>query len=312
MKSSATFNPVLSAMFNQFFVNPAGFVGLRLAPIFTTGEISASYPVFGKANLVNVPTLKVRAPGTPFQRSTGSISDDQYSCRNYGHETPVADEIRKKYAMQIDADRAGMRRNAHTILVNHEQRVASLFGGGGITNSTPSVKWDVYATSDPLADVKAAKAVIWAQTGLEPNTLTLPKLVADKLALHPKIRAIYPTFNGPITQEMLRAAFEIDKLHIASGVVNTANEGQAISIGAIWGNNVFLSVSNEGQDLELPNAARTFLWNAAGEGGGGEAGSFVETYRDDTIKSDVHRSLHHTDEKLCGADFVYRLNNVLT
>jgi hypothetical protein len=312
MKSSATFNPVLSALFNQFFVNPAGFVGVRLAPIFTTGEISASYPVFGKANLVNVPTLRVRAPGTPFQRSTGSISDDQYACRNYGHETPVADEIRKKYAMQIDADRAALRRNAHTILVNHEQRVAALLSGGGVANSTPTVKWDVFATSDPLADVKAAKAVIWSATGLEPNTMTVPKLVADKLSLHPKVRALYPQYNGPITQEMLRVAFEVEKLYIASGVVNTANEGQAISIGSIWANNVILSVSNEGQDLELPNAARTFLWSAPGESGGGEAGSYIETYRDDTIKADVHRSLHSTDEKLCGPDFVYRLSSVLT
>lgn len=312
MKSSATFNPVLSALFVGFFSNPTGFVGLRVAPLFNTGEISSTYPVFGKKNLVNAPKLKKRAPGTPFQRSTGEISDDNYACSQFGHETPVADETRLKYAKQIDCDRAALRRNANTILVNHEQRVAALYAGGGITNSTPSVKWDVFATSDPIGDVKAAATVIWINTGLRPNTLTMSQLVADKLSLHPKVRALFPQYNGTISTEMLRVAFEIEKINIAGGVVNSANEGAAVSLASIWGNNVILSVSNEGQDLELPNAARTFLWAAPGQSGGGDVSSFIETYRDDTIKSDVHRSLHSTDEKLCGADFVYRLNNVLT
>jgi hypothetical protein len=314
MKSNATFNPVLTALFNEFFVNPSGFVGLQIAPIFRTGEQSSTYTVFPRGNLVNVPELKRRAPGTPFQRSTGEISDDNYSCKNYGHETPLADEVRRKYAKQIDAERAALRRNAHTILVNHEVRVHAIYNGNGIQNSSPAKKWDDYADADsnPIADVKAAKEVIRLECGQSPNTLTLSQPVVDKLSLHPKVRGLFPTYNGPLTVDMLRIAFEIQRVLIAGTVVNNAAEGAAVDLADLWGDVAILSISNDTQDLEVPNAARTFLWEAPGESGGGEVGSYVEQYRDDTIKSDVFRSLHHTDEKLTGEGMAYRLYNVLT
>lgn len=311
MKSTATFNPVISSLFNGYFVNPDGFVGLKLAPIFRTGEQSATYPVFDRENFVNVPTLRERAPGTPFQRSVPRISDDKYSTKNYGHETPVADETRKKYAKQIDADRAGIRRNAHTILVNHEIRVHALYTGPSVTHrASPASKWDDYQNSDPIGDVKAARRVIDVEGGLVPNTLTISQTVADRLTLHPKIRQLFPTHNGPVTEQMLQVAFEIQRVLIAGGKVNTAAEGQALNIDYLWGDLAILSVSVDNGDLEEPNAARTFLWTE--ESGGDVAGSFVETYRDETIKSDVHRSYHHTDEKITGKDLIYLLEDVLS
>ncbi|MBC2592691.1 major capsid protein [Ruficoccus amylovorans] len=311
MKSNAVFNPVLSALFNAYFINPGDYVGLDIAPIFRTGEQSANYPVFGRENFVNMPTLKPRAPGTPYPRSVPSLSDDKYSTKNYGHETPVPDENRKKYAKQIDADNAAVKRNAQTILVNHELRVRALVKSAAVTHrATPAAKWDDYANSDPIADVKAARRVIDVEGGIAPNLLTLTPTVVDKLALHPKIRALYPTHNGPITTEMLRVAFEIERVRIAAAKVNTAADGQALSIGYLWGDDIILSVSENSQDLESPNAARTFLWTE--ESGGDDAGSRIETYREDNIKSDVHRSEHHTDEKLTGPDFIYLLESVLT
>jgi hypothetical protein len=311
MKTNAIFNPVLTAMISTYFQEADAFIGLKLAPIFRTGEQSASYPVFDRENMLNHPKLRQRAPGTPFQRSTFRFSDDKYATKDYGHESPVADETREKYAMQIDADRVAIKRNAAIILINHEERVHDLITGPDVTHrATPAAKWDVYGTSDPLADVKAARRVIDLESGLTPNTLTLSRLVADKLVLHPKIRALYPTYNGPITEQLLQAAFEIPRVLIAGGKTNTAAEGQVLNIGYLWGSDVILSVSTDSQALEEPNAARTFLWSE--ESGGGAAGSYVETYRDEPVKADVHRSKHHTDEKLTGPDFIYLLENVLT
>lgn len=310
-KSSASFNPVLTTLFNGYFQDPAGFVGTRLAPLFRTAEASSTYPVFGKENYVNMPVLRQRAPSTPFQRSGLALSADQYAVKQYGHETPVADEWRKKYARQIDADRAAISRNAATILYNHELRVKALFTSNAIASATPGTKWDA-ANSDPIGDVKAAVAVIELASGLRPNTISIPRAVADKLSLNAKIRAVFPQYNGPITVDMLRTAFEIENLVIAGGKHNTANEGQAVAIDYLWGDDVILAVAGAGQDLESPSAARTFLWDVAGESGGGDTGSFVETYRDDSIKSDVHRSQHSTDEKLCGASLAYRLRDTLT
>lgn len=310
MKSNITRNPVLTATFNKYVMDAAGFVGVTLAPIFRTGEQSSSYYVFDRENMLNIPRLKGRAPATPYERSIMKVSDDQYACKNYGHETPVADEERKKYAIAFDADQSAVKRNAHIILFNHEVRVKAIYDSAGVPNSSPAVKWDDYAdaASDPVGDVKAAKRVIQVNCGMEPNTLTLSKQVYDVLTEHPKIKELYKYVEGGIiSQEMLRKAFEVQTLKVAGSVENIANEGQVLNPAYLWGDNVILSVSSASPDLQAPNAARTFVWL----GGGGEAGSIVESYREDNIDADIHRSKHHTAEKLTGAEMAYRLSNVL-
>jgi Phage major capsid protein E len=311
MKSNVTRNPVLTATFNKFVANAAGFVGLTLAPIFRTGEQSAAYYVFDRENMLNIPRLKQRAPATPYERSMMKLSDDQYACKNWGHETPVADEERDKYAVAFDADQAAVKRNAHIILFNHELRVKTLYDGNGVPNAVPAVKWDAYtnAASDPVGDVKAAKRVIEVNCGMMPNVMTLSRQVYDVLTEHPKIKELYKYVEGGIiSQEMLRKAFEIETLKVAGSIENIANEGQSLNPAYLWGDNVILSVSAASSDLQAPNAARTFVWM----GGGGEAGSIVESYREDKVDADIHRSKHFTDEKLTGAEMAYRLSDVLT
>lgn len=314
MKSNVTRNPALTATFNKFVASAAGFIGLRLAPIFKTGEQAAFYYVFDRENFLNIPRLAARAPATPYGRTTMKLSDAAYACRNYGHEVPVADEERAKYAVAFDADQAAIRRNAHIILFNHEVRVKTLFDSNGVPNSGVTVKWDDFADadSDPVGDVKAAKRVIAINCGIEPNTLAMPKLVYDKLTDHPKLKAFYTNTDGPLTREQIRKAFEVDSLEIAGAVENVANEGQALNPAYLWGDNVYLAVVNPSQDMQAPNAARTFQWNVAGGSGGGEIGSLVESYREDNVDADIHRIKHHTDEKLTGAEMSYRLNDVLT
>ncbi|WP_221029907.1 major capsid protein [Actomonas aquatica] len=310
MKSNVTHNPVLSATFNKFFASAAGYVGLTLAPIFRAGEQASSYYVFDRENFLNVPRLDARAPGSPYARSFMKLSDDTFNCKNYGHESPVPDEVRKKYANAFSADQAAVRRNARIILFNHEVRVKALYDGNGVPNSTPGTKWDDYAdaASDPIGDVKAAKRVIQVSCGMMPNTMAISQTVYDTLTEHPAIKAKFTNTDGPISKEQLRKAFEIENLVVAGQVENTANEGQALNPAYLWGDNVVLAVTSASTDMETPNAARTFIW----DGGSGEAGSRVESYREDNLKSDVHRSEHFADEKLTGAEMCYRLNSVLT
>lgn len=310
MKSNVSRNPALTATFSKFIAASVGFVGMRLAPIFNAGQQAAFYYVFDRENFLNIPRLQARAPGTPYSRTVMKLSDATFACKNYGHETPVADEERLKYAVAFDADQSAVRRNAHIILFNHEIRVKAIFDSNGVPNSTPAVKWDAFANaaSDPVGDVKTAKRVIQVNCGIMPNTLTLSQTVADKLSEHPKIKALFANTDGNVTREQLRKAFEVDHLEIAGSVENIAAEGQALNPAFLWGDNVILAVTNPSQDLQAPNAARTFVW----QGGGGDAGSRVESYREDNVDADIHRSKHHTDERIIGAEMSYRFNAVLT
>lgn len=314
MKSNVQYNPALSATFNKFVASASGFIGLRLAPLFKSGQQATFYYVFDRENFLNIPRLTARAPGTPYQRTTMKLSDATFGCKNYGTEIPVADEERAKYAVAFDADQAAVKRNGHIILFNHEIRVKAIYDSNGVPNSTPAVKWDAYANalSDPVGDVKAAKRVIAVNCGIEPNTIGMSKLVYDALTEHPKIKGMYENSDGPLSREQIRKAFEVDNLEVAGAVENIANEGQALNPAFLWSDNVYLAVTNPSQDLQAPNAARTFHWQVAGGSGSGEVGSIVESYRDDGVDADIHRVKHHTDERIIGAEMSYRLNDTLT
>ncbi|MDR0536181.1 MAG: major capsid protein [Puniceicoccales bacterium] len=308
MKSNAVSNPVLSGIFRKSILDSAGFAAATLAPRFSVGEQAANYYVSGAANVLNVPTLKPRAPGAAFQRSTFSLSDDTYNCRNYGHESPVPREVRAKYGNAFDADKEAIERNASIILLNWEIRVQKLATSAAVTSATPTAKWDDYANtaSDPVADVACAKELVRGRCGIKPNTMVLGEGVFQKLRLHPAIRKFfYGNTDGVITLEMLKAIFEVAELKVASAMINTAAEGQDLSPADIWGDDVVLAVNTpNGGGLTNPGAFRTFAWEANGI-------PSVSTYYDDATASDIHQTQHSTDEKITAPEMATRIADVL-
>jgi hypothetical protein len=189
MKSTATANPVLTGLATRFMQNPTGRVALSLFPLFLTGLQSAQYYVWDEKNDYDFAKLLQRAPGANYSRSRMTLSDDSYVCREFGHEEPVDDRERKKYSLALNADVAAARRIANTVLYNLELRVKTAATAAAVPTSTPAVKWDTYATSDPIADIDTAKKNIWKNTGLTANVLVIPKDVFFFLKEHPKITA---------------------------------------------------------------------------------------------------------------------------
>jgi hypothetical protein len=309
IKSSATANPVLSALFQKFRQNMGSFVGMQLAPVFNTGEQSAKYYVFGDENERDIPDLKGRAPSSPYPRTSITLSDDSFDCVNRGIEIPVDDNERAKYADAFAADAAAMRRAALIVSINHEKRVKTLATSGAVTSSSPSTKWDAASGSDPLGDVDTAREAIYTATGGEANVMIINRAVYNVLREHAAILDKYKhTQPGIITSELLANVFGVQRLIVAGALENTANEGQTATPAQIWGDSVILAIASNSPDLESPNFMRTFNWSDRS----GPNGVLVETYREDAVESDIHRAKQHTDEKITGASLGYHLSDVLT
>lgn len=305
--SSATANPVLSGLFQKFLRSADGFVGKVLAPISRVGEQTARYFVWDSSNLLSVPRLKARAPGSPYPRTQGKLSDDQYFAQNWGIEEKVPDEDIKRYGTRFSAQQAALRRVKNIVVVNHELRVKDLYGGASVPTSTVSTKWD-QASSDPIGDVDIAKAAIRAASGMNPNTLVLSQTVFDVLKVNSAILAKFQNVERAIlTKELLQAIFGVPRVEIAGQLIDTAADGQAVDPGEIWGDSVYLAYIDPTDDIQVPSAAKTLLWTAWGSD---EA--MVESYYERNIKSEIERCEHYTDEKLTSADMAYRLDDVLT
>ena len=308
MKAAATANPVLTQTATKFMHNANEFVGRVLFPFFFTGEQAAQYYVFDRENALNIPTDIQRAPGTGYSRSVMKLSDDSYACKEYGHEEPVDDIEKAKYASALDADRAAVVRGTNIIMVNHELRSYALATGAGVATSSPGTKWDA-AGGDPIGDVKASREVIHDNCGMDPNLLVIGRDVFNVLSeLDVILQKIKYVQKGIVTADLLAPIFGVDRVVVAGVVKNNAAEGQTISPAKIWGESVVLAHVNSAQDLKAPNFGRTFAWNK----NTGRNGVLVKSYREEKINSDIHRVTQDVSEKLVGAECGYHLSNVLT
>lgn len=308
MTSKATANPILTQTAHKFTQNASEFVGKVLFPTFLTGEQAAQYYVFDRENALNIPTEIQRAPGTGYARSVMKLSDDSYSCKEYGHEEPVDDVEKAKYASALNADNASVTRSTNIVMINHEIRAHALATGGGVTSSTPATKWDA-AGADPIGDIDAAREVIHDNCGLDANTMVISRDVFNVLKELPGIvDKIKYTQRGIITADLLAPIFGVQRVAVAGIVTNSAAEGQTVSPAKIWGDDVILAHVNSAQDLKAPNFGRTFAWTRFT----GAKGVLVKSYRDEPINSDVHRVTQNVDEKLVGAECGYRLSDVLS
>jgi hypothetical protein len=323
MQTTATLNPILTTIANQFMSDPKGFVAAEIFPEFDAPTQSGLYYMFAPGDIVNVPKLNPRAPGAPYQRLQTKISNDNYACENYGLEAPAPDEERKKYASYFDLDKLKTNRIVDTIRINRELRVASLVQGAGVTTAAIAIPWND-PSSNPKGDVDAAKETIRRASGMRGASL---KLVISEptfltLQYHPKLVDLFKfTTPGLLNEDKLASYLGIAEVVVAYNIQATNNEGQAFTAADIWGNMALLCAVNAEQDLEVPTFGRTFKWtafqtdvsvNTGGTGpamtaaGGGPDLMQIFTYRDETVKSDVHRADQYLTEKLVapGAGFL--------
>jgi hypothetical protein len=309
MISFASLNPILSGHAEQFMRDDTGFAGLQIAPRFDSPLQSSAYYIWTRDNALNIPTNIKHAPGGNFARSLPVLSSDTYSAQDYGHETPVPDEIRSKYRNYIDADISAIRRNTDIIKLNHEQRIYTKIQDASVPYSAVAHQWNL-PNSDPKADIDIAKEAIRLGCGARSSTLTLvmSEPVRKILIAHPVIAdRIKYVVAGLTPMDLLAAYFEVKKIVIADQVVNSAQEGQTITPADIWSDTVFLCLADESQDVMRPTFARTFFWQDFS----GSDGIQVVSYREEKKASDIHRSRQYADEKIVFASAGYRLDNVL-
>jgi hypothetical protein len=325
METTATLNPILTVVANQFMRDPKGFIADIICPRFPAPLQSGTYYKFAAADIANVPNLKPRAPGSPYQRIQTKVSSDSYACENYGLEAPAPDEERKKYLNYFDLDRVKVSRIVDTIRINRDLRVVALVQTAQTANI--AVPWND-PSSNPKGDVDAACTAIRQQSGTRKGSITMTINEPTFLVLqtHPKLVDLFKYVSpGILNEEKLAAYFGVRRVVVAYNVQATNDEGQTYTASDIWGNQASFTVDVEAADLEVPCFLRTFYWTAfaseittldsgaapATGTGGGPAGQSIFTYRDETVKSDVHRGEHYVAEKIVAPGCGYVLQGCL-
>ncbi|MGH2352478.1 MAG: major capsid protein, partial [Chloroflexota bacterium] len=89
---------------------------------------------------------------------------------------------------------------------------------------------------------------------------------------------------GFITQQLLAAAFEVDRVLVPEAIQNTAAEGLPGAYSHIFGKHMLLAYSNPNPSPLTPSAGYTFTWT--GYMGAQENGLRIKRFRIEPIASD--------------------------
>lgn len=316
--SLATLRPDLAASFEAFDVlaDQEGYIGTKVAPVIDVAKPSGT---FGKIPLQELLQQRdvLRAPGSGYSRGNFRFDKASYTCIERGAEEPVDDREADMFAEYFDAEQVAARRALNAVLRAQEERwAAKLFNtttwtGSSLTTAV-ATPWSTVATATPLTDVEAAVRKVYDGSGLWPNALIVNRKVFRTLRNVVQIvdRVKYQGFMdaraGNITVEALSQAFDL-RLIVAGGTKNSAREGQNPSPAQIWADTMAMVARvAETNDPREPCVARTFHWAEDGSDVNGR----IESYRDETVRSDIIRVRHDVDEVVMYTQAAHLLTNV--
>ena len=275
------------------------FIGTQVLPIFPTKKKSSIYPAITRESITREADTK-RAPRGNYNRDGFSAKDKQYNCEEFGLEGPLDDGERTLYASDFDAELTTVQIVTRRVLQAQERRIAALmfntgtFTGAQLYTDNSANPW-TSASTDVIAQVRAIREKVRANSGLDPNVLIFSKANLDRLLNNQVIKDSIKYVARLTEAEILNALADllgVRQILVGRGIYNTAKEGKAFANGDIWNPSyAMVAVIGDSSRLSEPSVGRTFLWTSDSP-----ENATVEQYRDDAARSDIFRVRQHVDE----------------
>lgn len=253
-------DPILSTVV-QGYKRPDN-IGQLLFPRVPVPTAGGKIIEFGKESFRLYSTG--RAPGTAFKRIQFGYQGKPYALENHGIETVIPREnlhdARVVPGIDLATRSLNLNMSVSELRLEYDQAVlarnAANYGANNKVTLSGTDKWSDYTNSNPIADVKAGKEAIRAETGMYPNVIEIPALVMSVLTEHPKIlEKIKYTQTAVVTAELLARVFKVDKV-IEGKAIGFDDAGVSIDF---WGTDVILAyVPQVASTMEEPSYGYTY------------------------------------------------------
>lgn len=301
-----------------FWMEDEDFVSDKVFPVVPVMKQSDKYIIFDKGTFMR-DQVEERPLGGRLDTADWDKTEGTYNCVERGLAHKVDDRQRANTDDPISLNRAATRLLTQAVAINNDRRWTSTYFQSGVwTNefdgsTTDFTQFDDGANSDPLSLVDAKKEQVKKLTTKTPNVLVVGARVHRALKNHPDLREIIKyTQRGIINNELIRAAFGIDRYLVADGVYNTAVEGATDSFDFMHLDDAMLmAYAADSPGLETPSAGYTFAWTGFLNGAANLMGTAIERGRDDFAHSDHFEIRSATDINLVSADLGVFFTNVV-
>jgi hypothetical protein len=272
-----------------------GLVGENLFPAVTVMKQTDKYYIFGREAWLPE-SGDVRAPGTEANEIQGlSVSTDQYYAQEHALQIAVTDEERSNADSPLAPDRDATELVTSRVMLGREvamQKLATTTAGYSSTSTVTlsgTGQWNDYVNSDPINILRTGKTQIHNRIFLDPTVAVIPYQVMVVLEDHPDfLERIKYSERAIFSPELLSAVLSLGKVVVPGVGINSANEGQAASLGYLWGKDVVLAYVPPRPGLKIPAYGYEFKWGD----------QFVDRWREEKRASDLLRVRRRYDLKL--------------
>lgn len=280
------------------------FIGLDVLPVLSVPARSGEYVKIevGAGEAFNSDALKT-APGTDRSRVTRRFATDNYSTVSYELEELLPDESSADLGRYFDVEVSSATFLANNLLIGHEQRVADLLYGSGISAISANAAY----TAGSVDTLDIAKDVDDAMTELAKKNVVADTVIMS-LQVFNRVRRTTKLLNNlfgpvknvnqarPATAQEVADALNVNRVLIGRAAKNGAKKGQTFSGSFIWSNTKVIVARLGAGEFTAGGLGRTLLWSEDSP-----TPLVTETYRDEARRSNVIRARHNTSEKLIDA-----------
>jgi hypothetical protein len=240
--SDAYRNPVLDNISIAAFQAPEDFVANITFPTVPVDDESFKFYVFDMDSIAQ-DKMRERAPGTEAEEGGWNLTSVPGLCTQFGYKEKVPEELILSAGDAANIDTAVANSITEVGLINGDRRFAKSFfspgkwgrdvTGNAAAGPTQYVFWN-NAASTPIDDIQAEALTMKLAGKRAPNTLVLGALLKKVLVNHPQIIGRLNNGQTPgglaqATLADLAKAFEVDRVIVGKGVLNTAKEGAPAS-----------------------------------------------------------------------------------
>lgn len=287
-------NRPLSNISIAYLQRAESFVAPLVFPNVPVMKQSDSYYTYDRSDFFRA-TAQKRAPGTESAGSGWDVTTETYSADVWAVHKDIDDQVRANADDPLNMDRDAAEWVTHQMLIRRDKEWASNYFVTGVWDEeragvasgptgTQFLRWDEDG-STPIVDLRGGIVTQGESTGYRPNVLVLGAHVWSALQDHADfLDRIKYTERGVISTDLLASVLNLDRVVVAEGIEDTAEEGATASYSYLLGKNALLAYAAPSAGLMQPSAGYTFSWQ--GLLGAGAQGNRIKQFRMEHLESD--------------------------
>lgn len=252
----------------------AGFLARQMFPVIPSDDEVGKYFTIDFDD-VRRDTFKPRAPGDIIPTGNWRMSSASFATEQYAYAEGLPEEFTAKTAPSLDVEQSATLVCAERALISQEVRFGAAYWKTGVwgidmagqatADATHYVFWN-RAAATPVDDAADLSTSLKLKGNRRPNTLALGSVVRDRLINNAQIVGRLnngQTPGGPAEATLadLAKLFKVQRVIVADGTYNSANEGATASNGFILNSkSAWLGYVDPNPTKFTATAGATFTW----------------------------------------------------